>query len=872
IGGVAVGSGAGGAQLSGGVVTAAFSDSSGSFSLSGRVESAFAEPSVEAELVLSGRRIESLAADPDVELPEIELTGTLAAEGPIEGFSVGGSLLASADHARASVSVDGIVGFSEGRVDASLDVRSPDAVVRGVELPFSAVVLADEERLAVESLELGDLADVRIEVSRDEEKGLSGSVVASEADLRDLVAVLGDVELPESVEGLVFASVSLSGTPSSPGAEGQVQIGSAAAMGVEHLSAVFAGRLLDGVVEIEEMGLEHAGARVVDVRGTAALGGELRISVVGEEVPGPLLGGGPETGFNVSIGIGGDRTDPTLDGLVEARDGSFLDVPFDDFMARVTGAAGVLRVDPLSLEKRGVYRARAVASAPLSALLADPGGEEATVTAEIDGDPLALLAEMAPYAERARGTGRMQVVLVGTREDVSVAAASLSVSDGTILPAAVLERIEDVEVDVEIADGRLERGRISGRVGGEPIRLEAARPGSGVPSDFVPLELAGIDVGVLALSTADNGVRASIPGLMLPEDVGRVVVRGREDAPALLMGGPSDRPTLWGELTFHDMSFTYPLLESDADVGGLLSGATWSLQMTAGRNLWYWRPDAELKIERGNSLEFRGVPEEGSLCVFGRVESQTGTVTYANNDFDVREASIDFPFFCEPPRFYVLAETRVEDGTTISLTMDSYEGAFAGAVPGATFDDSELRLASDSPEDDNREEILSKLQYGVSYELLETEEQASLERRRALEVVGTQLSGRIVRPLLSPVEGRIKRALNLDLVRFEIDFLEHFLAQLDLWHAQEAGAGYQPFLTDTRVTLGKYISGNWLLSYVGHADAYEEELGDERLGFRQELGVEYEVSRNTSLSMRVVYDPALAGWDRRVTVENRFRF
>jgi hypothetical protein len=139
-------------------------------------------------------------------------------------------------------------------------------------------------------------------------------------------------------------------------------------------------------------------------------------------------------------------------------------------------------------------------------------------------------------------------------------------------------------------------------------------------------------------------------------------------------------------------------------------------------------------------------------------------------------------------------------------------------------------------------------------------------------VIGSQLSGRIVRPLLSPVEGRLKRSLRLDLVRFDIDFVEHFLGQLDLWQAQEASAEYQPFLADSRITLGKYISRDWLLSYVGFAEAYEEELGDRRLGLRHELGVEYEVSRNTSISMRVVYDPSLAGWDRRISIENRYDF
>jgi len=853
------------------VLTASLSDSAGSVALSSRIESVSREPSVEAELVLSEVRAASLPASPGARAPDVELTGTLSAEGPIEGFSVGGSLVVEGEDGRASVSVDGIVGLADGAGSVSLDVRSPDAVLRGVELPFSSTLRVYGDRVAIQSLEVDGLGEARLALSRRSDRSLSGSVVVSEARLQDVLAAFADVRAPQSLDGLVFASLSLAGSRDAPRIEGQVQIGNGSVMGVDGLSAVLAGRLEDGIIHVDEMALQHDGDRVLNVEGTADLDGDVAIIARGSGIPGPLLMGDDGTRFSLRLGVGGDRRSPTLDAVVEASDGAFLGVPFDDFLARVTGAENVLRLNPLSLEKRGAYRARAEGTVPWSALSGETASDEATMTVEVDGDPLALLAGLTSAVESGRGSGTMQVVLAGSRGDVSVAAASLEVSDGTIVPAGVIERVDDVEIEVRVADGRLTRGVVSGTVGGERIALERAVLPSPQPEGLESLSVAGIDVGILALSTGEDGVRASVPGLMLPEDIGRIVVRGEDGVPALLIGGPSERPSLRGELVFSDVSFTYPLLESEEGVGGFLASADWALRMTAGRNLWYWRPDANLQIVRGSTLEFRGVPDEGSLCVSGRVESQRGSVTYANTDFDVREASVDFPYFCGPPRFYVLAETRVDDGTTISLTMDSYEEAFA-AAPGATFDESELRLSSDSPDDDSREDILSKLQYGMSYELLESEEQESLERRRALEVVGSQLSGRIVRPLLSPVEGRIKRALDLDLVRFEIDFVQHFLAQLDLWQAQEAGAGYQPFLTDTRITLGKYISRKWMFSYVGRADAYEEELGDERLGFSQELGIEYEVSRNTSLSLRVVYDPALAGWDRRVTIENRFRF
>ncbi len=868
---VLVGSGAGGFMLKDDVLTGTLSDLRGRATLSGQVSSVSGEPSVDASLALRDVRLDSLSASGDSPLPDLKLSGTLSATGPLEGFSVGGSMIASCDFCRAGLSVDGIVGLGEGGASASLDLRSHDAVVRGVEVPFSARLSADDRRVSLDPIEVAGLGEGRVEILAGDPGALSGSVVVSSAKLRDVVSVLLGSHLPESVGGLVFASVSLSGSAASPVLDGQVQVGNGRALGVEGLSAVLAARLEDDVLHIGEMSLGEMGRQVVRVDGDVDLTGDLALTITGDGVPGPLLGGGVDTRFDVRLGVGGTRSRPTFDGLVEASSGSFLGVSFDEFLARITGAEGVVRVDPLSLEQRGAYRATASGSVPLKALSDDPGSEEIDMTVEVDGDPLAFLADLVPFASEASSEGSMYAFLAGSRRDLTIASARLTASNGTIRPTGLFDKIENVSVNVSIADGLVTEGFVEGSVDGARIRLASARPEDVGVEGLPALTVAGVDVGVLTLSTDDDGVRTYVPSLMLPEDWGRVTVRGKEGAPDLLVAGPPDRPRLWGEITFSDVSFTYPLLDSGGD-GGFLSGADWSLRMVAGRNLWYWRPDANLQIVRGGALDFRGVPDDGTLCVSGRVESKRGTVTYANTEFDVREASVDFPLFCEPPRFYVLAETRVEDGTTITLTVDSYEGAFASATPGATFDESELRLSSDSPDDDSREEILSKLQYGVSYELLETGEQASLERRRALEVVGSQLSGKLFRPLLSPVEGRIKRTLHLDLVRFDIDFVQHFIAQLDLWQAQEASSGYQPFLTDTRITLGKYISRNWLLSYVGRAESYEEDIGYSRLGLRQELGIEYEVSRNTSLSMRVVYDPALAGWDRRISIENRFRF
>jgi hypothetical protein len=871
VGPVDLQTGAGGIFLRDGTLylTAAATDSS--FTALAEVAGFFSDdPFIEADLRLIGLAADSLLAlDEGPRIPVV-LDGTIDVAGPADDLGVSGSLAARGRIFSATLGLDGgLTGGPDG-AKLSLAIDSEDATVRGVATPFSSLLSIDRSELSVSSLRVAGVARGHLRFGLGQEHPLEAGLVISEAALADVLGAATGYG-PTDADGLFFASGSVTGTVEHPVATLQLQVGSGRVAGVSRLDAALVAVLDGRLIDVREFAIREAGRPFVEASGEVDLDGDIALAVRGDGIPGPLLAGGEDTRFDLTLGLGGRTDSPTLDGRLESTDGAFLRIPYDDFVARVTGAEGVLRVEPLALEKGGSYRLSASARVPYGAI-AGQEGEEGSLTVEVDGDPLSFLAELSPLVERADGTGRLTFHLVGSGRGVTLASAELEARASSVEPSVLFDELEDVEVAVAIADGAVMDGSITATVDGDPIALSSTRETVPADREPAPLAVGGVDVGVLALSTGPEGVRTTVPGLMLPEDVGRVAARGKAGAPAFHMFGPAERPFLWGELEFSDMTFTYPFADSDGDpMGGFLSDAEWSVSIVAGRNVWYWRPDANLRLEDGAALDFAGVPAEEGLCVSGRVGSVKGSVTYLDTDFDVEEAFVDFPPLCEPPRFYVEATTRVEDGTTVTLTMDLFERPLAFTTRGATIDESALTLSSDSPDDTTQEAIVSKLTYGTSIELAGDEEEV-LGRRAAIEVIGTQLSGRVVRPLLSPIEGRLKRNLRLDLVRFEVDFVEHFLAQLDQWSAQEDGGEYQPFLADTRVTLGKYISRDWLLSYVGIAEAFEEEIGEQQLGLRHELGIEYEVSRNTSLSLRTVYDPSLAGWDRRISIENRYEF
>ncbi len=853
-----LGSGAGGFLLAEGTLSASLGSPDRAYAVSCVVEDLFDAPRVGGEIVLSGVVVESLLPALATALPPVSLTGVVDVAGPADSLSIEGEVVAASDLARATMDLAG--GLTPARAGGggglSLSIDSPDASVRGMAAPLEAHVHADASELSVRDVLIGDFAEADVRIGLSGERSLNAGLVVSEASLANILdGVLG--EAPDGVAGLVFASVSVHGTVAAPVATAQVTVGSASLAGVGGLDASAIVRFEGGVATLPEFTLRESGRPVVSASGRAEPGGALELWVTGDGIPGPILGGAPGTRFDATVGVGGTTDSPAVDGRLVSADGEFLGVPFDELSARVTGADGVARIDPFVLERQGHYRATATGAVPYGVLRRDPDAADGTLSVDVDGNPLAFLAEFTDFAASGPGSGTLNAVLVADGESVTLASARLEARADRIEPAALFERIDDVRVSVSIRDGAVASGEVTGRIDGSAMRVRTVR-GKVVGGRELPtLTAAGVDLGVLALSTAARGVTANVPGLMLPDEFGRVALSGKDGDPDLLIAGPSGSPLLWGEIEFSDLSFTYPFVDSGGEgIGDLMSDAEWSLRMKAGRNLWYWRPDANLNVERGSSLDFVGVPSEHTMCVSGRVASTRGMVTYLHTEFNVREVSVEFPAFCEQPRFHIDAETRVADGTTISLSMHATEGVPALAMSGVTLDESALVLSSDSPDDNTPEKIMSKLQYGVSYDLLEAEEQVVMERRRAVDLIGTQIGLRVARPLLAPIESRIRRSLNLDLVRIDIDFVEHFMSQIDMWTATEGSTQYVPFTTNTRMTLGKYISRDWLVSYLGVVEPYEEHIGESTLGLRSELGIEYEVSRNTSLSLRVVYDPS----------------
>jgi len=569
LGSVRLGSGAGGFLLSDGDLSVSLGSYDRAYAVNCLVENLFDAPGVGGEIVLSGVSVDTLFPAVAGVLPPTALTGAIDVAGPVDSLSIRGSVGFACEQAEATVGVTGVLTpvQEDGGGGLKLVLDSPDASVRGVAAPFTSDLVVDGSAVSFRNLRLGDSVEADVRVGLCDDRDLSAGIVVSEASLpRVLAAVLG--EAPAGIDGLVFASISVQGTVREPVATAQVTVGAGTVAGVHGLDAFAVGDFVGGVTTLSEFTLLESGRTVVTASGRAEPDGALEMVITGDGIPGPMLGGAPGTRFDATIGVSGTTESPTADGRVVSTDGGFLGIPFDEFSARVTSADGVVRVDPLVLERRGHYRATLEGTVPHGTLRGDADASEGTLTIGVDGNPMAFLAEFTDLAESGPGSGSLNVVLVGNGESVTLASARLEARAERVMPTGMFERIDNVEASVHIQDGAVVEGLLTGRIEGSTMRVRSVRGRVLDGRELTSLVVGGVDLGVLAVSTDARGVTANVPGLMLPDEFGRVALSGKDGEAEFLLAGPFENALLWGEMAFSDLSFTYPFIKS----GGLPVG------------------------------------------------------------------------------------------------------------------------------------------------------------------------------------------------------------------------------------------------------------------------------------------------------------
>lgn len=632
----------------------------------------------------------------------------------------------------------------------------------------------------------------------------------------------------------------------------------------------------------------------VDVR-DGDLAGWLPDLVAGEQ---PLLagrvGGGGELEWTGSGGLRGDlrlHVDrPRLAGRSFER--------FDLALSRSRGEPGLL-LDSLVLDRGGGHPLRLEGSGRLPLARADEFDLELSLAGDLL-QPLSVRASGAPstFFRLAEGPGRLELVIGGTRIDPQLREGSLRISGGRMDLESVFRQIRDLEVDLEVENGRVDFRRFEARLGRDRLRLTSLRP-ENLPEELglEPwlFETGELDLGVIAIETLDRRGRpgpvdVNVPGLMERDWDARIEVGGRGRGLPCLLAGPVERPRLTGTARVSNTRFTYPFIDSGREPTALLQATIdflnsieWDLALLPGRNVNYYRKvqgfedsavfdrlqgyldriTVDLWIDpSADPLVFGGQIEEGSFRLQGEVGSRRGSVLYLDKDFEVEDAGMVFDASSLLPVVWGRAvHYAVESGSELDNPLFTRSGS-AIYIQLVTRDELGNRQLRGRWNEigvmlvDDLQGSQDVLQRGQE-ELLVEMGLNPYEPGTAFEEVLPGVVAGLWEIPLQPVESRLRRELGLDMVRIFVPVVRNTVEEL-LWTQTRQGRvsqSYLNYLQGSRVVLGKSVGKRTFASWTGQlmSTTAVESSGEVRLFQRWNL--EYEVSRGLTLTGELVFDP-----------------
>lgn len=580
-------------------------------------------------------------------------------------------------------------------------------------------------------------------------------------------------------------------------------------------------------------------------------------------------------------------------------------------------APGTLTLDSLVLARGGALPLRLEARGALPL-----GGGDLDLDLRVTGNllaPLALGADGRPssFFRRADGRGELSLRLGGTLGDPQLREGRLDLAQGTLDMASVFRRVRDLELHANIQAGRLQIERCEARL--DEARLRIANTwdaGAGGLEPWV-LERPELDCGVVTLETLDRRgqagpIEVNIPGLMEPDWSGSVTLRGAAPGERFLLAGPADRPVVRGLALVDNAEFTFPFIEGRepptpllAATIAFLNSIEWDLRVQGGRNVNYWRKvqgfDDQPYMERlkgyldritvdlyidpmAQPLLFTGQVEDESFRLSGECASTRGSVIFLDKDFEVEEAGMSFDATSLLPvvwgrAVHTLMSSRGDPGLQGLFGQDARQ-IWLQFRTEDELGNRQLR----GRWDEIRVELVDEL--NPSEDLLERGQEELLvdmgiNPYDAAGALGSMLPDVVAgfwEIPLRPIESRLRRRLGLDEVRIFLPVLRNTVEELLAMQTRQdkLSQSYLDYLQGTRVILGKALGPRTFASWTGQLVASTPVEGTTLVRLFQRCNIEYEVSRNLSLSSELVFDPlreggALKG-DPRLLLRYRQRY
>jgi hypothetical protein len=513
---------------------------------------------------------------------------------------------------------------------------------------------------------------------------------------------------------------------------------------------------------------------------------------------------------------------------------------------------------------------------------------------QYQGDLLRFLSKQTKLIPYGRSDTSFQFSF-GTNEDgIILKNGFVKLDNGRLRLKNQLEELERMSVDLKFQNNRMEIKEWRQFMGSAWLNI---RNQIGAERNF---QLGNINLGQFYVHTSQEGVLIHLPNYMPSNSVANVKVSGR-NTEEFVIKGPFYDIQMLGDIYFSNGRAIYPpnsenLFKMFTQVTDIKwsnrQNKTSKKETKEAKELPF---ELDLKMHFTDNVRYVTYP----LDLTVNPESYLHLL-YKDGSFEVPEAH----FIAEKGSADILGTTmeadfvqvlisryhkgvkisgtfykKVADGTMITLHVynESSDGTFS-------VNKLQYQFSSDNAADKSLTSILARLRYGRGIDELSDTQRRSLLQEEVVQLAGLGISNAIIDPLISPIENKIRQWLRLDYFYMQTDIIQNIFQRyyspsideeayvLEAKPSSVTRSGYEMFMDNFSIGLGKYISDDVFLDYQAQFQRPEGLALTSDMGVYHHFTVRYDLPYKFKLAYKYNILPFNEKNTHEVQLQRSFRF
>ncbi|NQV18178.1 MAG: hypothetical protein HQ534_06520 [Armatimonadetes bacterium] len=578
----------------------------------------------------------------------------------------------------------------------------------------------------------------------------------------------------------------------------------------------------------------------------------------------------------------------------------FYDLQVDSLELSITQEDSLLTISKLSVERENEFNLQGNGAIGYIFWNDTNYPDSNFVKFDFNGDLFKLLSNHIKFIETGNSECDFTFELGMKENGLSIKEGSFNLSKASLQIKNQLEKIDKIQIEFDIADNQMNLKKCKMRMGEGKIYVRNI-----IENDDRKFLLGNLNLGEFFLSTSQNGILINIPKYVPYNSVVNAIITGR-DSDELLITGPFDDIKIEGDIHFSNGAAIYPsntenLLKLFTKVTDFNTKERW-------KNLSKPEQIEQLPIEKKSlplNLDLMLYYEDNCHYVTYPVNllvnpesylhliyydgkfripeaffsAEAGSADLFGTNFDVEFVQVRRSKYEKGIQISGSFYKKASDGSLITLEVFNVRDEQIGSLGALQYD-----LRSDNIEDKSVVSILSRLRYGKGIDEISDSQKRTLLQDPFIELAGLSISNAFIDPIISPIENKIRQLFRLDYFYLQTDIIQNIFARyyndinptddLILAEKQEkiSESGYDMFLNNLTVGMGKYISGNLFLDYIAHFQRPEGLAVSSEMGVYHNLSLRYDLPYKFKLALRYHILPFEEQNSYEIMLERSFRF